>query len=382
MQLIEFASTERQRQVCEMVDRMSFASIGKQLGIHKSAAVRHYQAVKKKAALQGWSPEYDMTKVCPETHYVKGTSTLYDADGVQKLQWVKTTADQDRLKVFATELATSICESVTPTKRTKQPKKTANDKLAVYPIGDAHIGLYCWDEDAAEDYDLNIATTLMTKGFDSVLTATPDAEQALIVNLGDWFHTDTTENLTRRSGHHLDVDTRWAKVTRVGVQIMKYLIDNALEKHKTVRVVNEIGNHDDQTSIMLGLVLEAYYDKEPRLTVDTSPDEFHWHEWGQNLFGINHGHKCKPEALYRVMAEDMREAFGRCKHRRFFTGHVHHHKSQDVGGLIVESFRTLIPGDAHAHSNGYRAPRDICSILFDREHGECARQTVNVEALR
>ena len=163
---------------------------------------------------------------------------------------------------------------------------------------------------------------------------------------------------------------------------MKYLIDRALEKHKKVHVINEIGNHDDQTSIMLSLVIEAYYSREPRLTVDTSPDEFHWYEFGQNLIGVNHGHKCKPEALYRVMAEDMREAFGRCKHRRWLTGHIHHHKSQDVGGVVVESFRTLIPRDKYSHSGGYRAPRDICSIVLDREHGECARTTVNVESLR
>lgn len=382
MQLIDFATTERQRQVCEMVDRMSLRQIGKELGIRWTVAQRHWQAVKKKAALQGWSPEHDMTKVCPETHYVKGTSTLYDADGVQKLQWVKTNADQDRLKEFAAELASSICESVTPTKRVKQPKKTDKDKLAVYPIGDAHIGLYCWEEDAAEDYDLKIATQLMVNGFEAVLAATPAAEQALIVNVGDWFHTDTTENTTRRSGFHLDVDTRWAKVTRVGVGIMKYLIDAALAKHKNVRVINEIGNHDDQTSIMLGLVLEAYYSKEPRLTVDASPDVFHWHEFHQNLIGVHHGHKCKPEALYRVMAEDQREAFGRCKHRYWYTGHFHHAKKVDVGGVVMEGFRTLIPGDAHAHSSGYRSPRDICSIILDSNHGECGRVTVNVEACR
>jgi hypothetical protein len=380
--LSDFATTERQREVCALVGVMSYAQIGKKLGIDKAAAHRHYAAVKKKAALQGWSPEHDMTKMCPETHYVKGTSTLYDADGVQKLQWVKTTADQDRLKIFSEELATSICQSVKPAKRSKQPKVTVKDKLAVYPIGDAHIGLYCWDEDAGEDYDLKIATQLMTNGFDQVLAATPAADQALIVNLGDWFHTDTTENLTRRSGHHLDVDTRWAKVTRVGVTIMRYLIDRALEKHKKVHVINEIGNHDDQTSIMLSMVIEGYYSRDPRLTVDTSPDVFHWYEFGQNLIGIHHGHQCKPEALYRVMCEDKAEAWGRCKHRRWLTGHVHHDTRKDIGSQKIESFRTLIPGDNYAHGAGYRSPRDICSIVFNRDHGECARTTVNVEALR
>lgn len=324
-----------------------------------------------------------MSKTCPESFYVKGTSTLYDADGQQVMQWVKTNADQDRLRLFATELANSICQSVTPVKPVGVlAKAVRNDLLAVYPIGDAHIGLYCWAEDAEEDYDINIATRLMTAGFDRVLAATANTEQALIANLGDWFHTDTTENLTRASGHHLDVDTRWSKVTRVGVQIMRYLIDQALLKHGQVHVINEIGNHDDQTSIMLSLVLDAYYHDEPRVTIDLSPDVFHFYEFGNNLIGVHHGHKCKPEVLYRVLSEDRREACGRCEHRYWYVGHIHTGKRVDIGGQVIESFRSLIPRDTYAHSHGYRSPRDICSITLDRRHGECCRTTVNVNALR
>lgn len=169
---------------------------------------------------------------------------------------------------------------------------------------------------------------------------------------------------------------------RVGVQAMKHVVDSALSKHKRVHVINEIGNHDDHTSVMLSLVLEAYYENNPRVTIDTSPDVFHWYEYQNNLIGVHHGHKCGPAVLYKVMAEQQREACGRCQHRYWYIGHVHHAVRQDIGGQVVESFRILAPRDSHHHGKGYSSPRDICSITIHPEHGECFRSTVNVEACR
>jgi hypothetical protein len=367
-----------------MVDAgKSQREVARTLGVHVKTVFQAIRACRRRAALKGHSPEHDMTHVCPDTHYVKGVSTLYDGDGEKRLQWVKTSVDQEKMIEFARELADSVCRDVRPAKPKAVPKgKLDANQLAVYPIGDAHIGLYCWTEDSEEDYDLEIAQKLMRNGFSRVLASTPNTSDALIVNLGDWFHSDNQSNVTSRSGNRLDVDTRWAKVLRTGVYVLRSMIDEALAKHRRVHVINEIGNHDDHSAVMLSTVLDAYNAKEKRLTVDTSPDCFHWYEFGQNLIGVHHGHQCKPDQLYKVMAEDKREAFGRCKHRYWYIGHVHNARRQDVGGVVVESFRTLIPRDAWTHGAGFRSGRDICSIVLDSEHGEMFRATVNVEALR
>ena len=384
MTLSEFAITDRQREICGLIDAgKSQTQVANQLGVHGKTVYQAVRACRRRAALKGHSPEHDMTHVCPDTHYVKGTSTLYGAEGEQKLQWVKTAVDAEKMLEFARELAESICTSLKPTKPQAGPKKRLDSgQLAVYPIGDAHIGLYCWKEDSEEDYDLELAQRLMGSGFSRILASTPDTQEALIVNLGDWYHADSQDGVTKRSGNRLDTDTRWAKVLRTGVYVLRSMIDEALKKHKYVHVINEIGNHDDHSAVMLSTVLEAYYAKEKRLTVDTSPSSFHWYEFGQNLIGVHHGHQCKPEQLYKVMAEDRREAFGRCRNRYWYIGHVHNARRQDVGGVVVESFRTLIPRDAYLQGAGYRSGRDICSIVLDKEHGEMFRATVNVEALR
>jgi hypothetical protein len=377
--LSSFAVNDRERAVIELLDSKSYREIAAELSISKSTVGDIASRVKRRAAKQGYSPEHDMTRPCPSTHYVKGTSTLYNEQGEQVLQWVKTTADQDRLTEMAQEMAAAACESVTPIKPSKRKTPAIDaDRLTVYPIGDAHVGLYAWNEDAEEDWNCDIVEQVMLDSFGEVLAGSSDTEQCLLINLGDWFHTDTPENQTRRSGHALDVDTRWSRVVQVGVRLMRSLIDACLTKHEQVRVINEIGNHDDQSAVMLSAVLAAVYEREPRVEIDQSPDVFHWHEFGQNLIGVHHGHKCKPDQLYRVMAEDQREACGRCVHRYWYTGHIHHQRTVDVGGQQIESFRTIIPRDNYAHSNGYRGQRSICSITLDRERGECARKVVNI----
>ena len=48
--------------------------------------------------MHGVAPRANMNRVAPEPFIVKGTSTLYDADGKAKLQWVKTRVDQDKME--------------------------------------------------------------------------------------------------------------------------------------------------------------------------------------------------------------------------------------------------------------------------------------------
>lgn len=384
--LIDYALTERQKQVVELVEKqgMSLRKAAEHLGISVSSARLHYKNVKLAAAERGYSPEHDQTKACPPTQRIKGVSTLYDDDGNVKQQWVKSENVNQRMEAIGEIMCEAIHEKVKPTRPRQRPRSGLDDTaLAVYPIGDAHIGLYCWHEDSGGDWDLDEVESVLLNAFSQVLAATRRTEQALIVNLGDWFHTDTTENTTRRSKNVLDVDTRWPKVVNVGVKIMKYMITEALSRHDKVHVINEIGNHDDQSAVLMAAVLDAFYTNEPRVTIDTSPDVFHWYEFHNNLIGVHHGHTCsRPQDLYKVMAEMKRAECGRCKHRYWYTGHIHQVRKVEYGGQIIETFRAIPPADNWAHGKGYENGRDICSIILDKDYGECFRATVNLDAVR
>ena len=61
--------------------------------------------------------------------------------------------------------------------------------------------------------------------------------------------------------------------------------------------------------------------------------------------------------------------WGECPHRYWFTGHIHHENKLDVGSVSCQSFRTVIPRDTYAHSNGYTAPRAAQSQVFHKTQG-------------
>ena len=320
----------------------------------------------------------------PAGHEVRGVSTLVGPDGEAKAQWVKTRQRERSRSEILAELIESLPETIPTRTGAIRPPSTSLDPdvLAVYPMGDPHLGMHAWAQEAGEDFDLSIAQRLMEDAIDELAAAEPRAETALVINLGDFFHADNQAGVTARSHHALDTDTRWAKVLGVGLAVMTYSVDRALANHKRVRVINEIGNHDDHSAIFLSVALDAYYRNEPRVEIDLSPSLFHWHEWGAVLIGVTHGHTTKHGDLESIMAADQHEAWGRTKHRYWYVGHIHHTRKLEYRGCTVESFRTLAAKDAWHAGKGYRSGRDMNRIAIHREYGEIARSTVSAAYLQ
>lgn len=368
-------ATERQAEIVDAVNKYgSNQKAAQALGLDRRTVDKTIQRAKAKAALHGVSPENDMHHASPITHIVKGTSTLYGEDGQPKLQWVKTNVKAQDLADIAEGIVESLVESIEgKAKPVKAPKICTSDLLTVYPMGDPHIGMYAWAAECGEDFDCDIAERDLCQAVNYLVKKAPPTEQALIVNLGDFYHSDDQSNRTRRSGNELDVDGRWSRVMEVGFKIMIHAIDTALTKHQKVTVINEIGNHDDQTSKVLSMVMAAWYRNEPRVVIDQSPKTFHFFRFGKNLIGVTHGNNCKPDILGQVMAADMAKDWGETEHRYWYVGHIHHDTRKEVPGCIIESFRTLAAKDAYHASRGYRSGRDMKALMLHVEHGEVGR---------
>jgi hypothetical protein len=254
--------------------------------------------------------------------------------------------------------------------------------LAVYPVGDHHLGMYAWDEEAGENYDMAIAEGLLDSAMASLTASTPPAQQALVAILGDFFHYDSLEPITPTSKNQLDSDGRYALMIRTGIRLIRRVVELALQRHETVHIIPEPGNHDLSTAVFLGECLAALYENEPRVTVDTSPRHFHYYEFGVNLIGVHHGHSVKLPDLPLIMASDQPEAWGRTTQRRWLTGHVHKDSVVDVQGVRVESFRVLPPTDAWAANKGYRGGRSMVAMVLHKDHGEVARHTVTPDMMK
>jgi hypothetical protein len=323
-----------------------------------------------------------MEQDVPEGFRVKGTSTYYDAAGKVIGQWVKTSRlDEDRLKAFTEAVAEIAAPFKGLASPVTEPGHTSSDLLCVYPMGDPHIGMYAWSQETGNSFDLEIAEGSLVAAVDHLVSLAPPSDEALIVNVGDFFHGDDSTNRTARSGNALDIDTRWSKVLGVGIRAMRRCIDRALEKHRRVTVINAVGNHDDHSSVMLAICLAGYYEREPRVFVDISPTPFHWYRFGKVFLGVTHGHMAKPEKLPGIMATDRPIDWGETLHRDWITGHLHHDILREFPGCKVHTIRTLAARDAWHNASGYRAGRDMKLFIYHREHGLINQHAVGIQQL-
>jgi hypothetical protein len=329
-------------------------------------------------------PRKDPALHCPTApngYHLRGVSTLVNAEGQPVQTWVKTTRDpaKDRFAEFMAALETLTIPLQAAHAVVKAPQHSDADLLCVYPIGDPHFGMYSWHEETGADYDVETAERLHVNAIRQLVDGAPPAKRALIISLGDFFHCDDNLARTSRSGAPLDTDTRWAKVLRVGLRAMASMIDAALIKHESVRVIFEVGNHDPQTSQMLALAMATMYRNDPRVEVDDDPGTFHWYRFGKVLIGTTHGSDTKPAELPGIMATDRARDWGETRHRYWYVGHVHHETVKEYPGCVVEHCRTLAARDAWAHRSGYRADRDIRVDVWHREHGRVTRNILGLE---
>ena len=203
-------------------------------------------------------------------------------------------------------------------------------------------------------------------------------QTAYIADLGDWYHSDNNENRTAASGNALDVDGRYHKVLEVGLRIAIKLVDLALTKHETVYWRSSIGNHNTHSAVMMNLFIQAYYRNEPRVIVRNSPAMIDYFQFGKVLFGVTHGHTAKPDKLAQLMPVDCSDIWSSTKFRYFLTGHVHHQSVKEYPTCVIETFRTIAHKDAWHTASGYRSGQNLQCITYHKDHGEIARNLVNI----
>ena len=153
---------------------------------------------------EGYEPPWRVPMVpIPNGHSVKGVSTLVDSKGNTVAQWVKTRADgvdpvqlvQDMLDEMPDRMA-ARAEPIPP-----PAIQAPDDLLAVYPLGDPHVGMLAWGKETGDaDFNLEIADRLMRGAIMELAKRQPRTKRALIVNLGDYFHADDLTSQTSTAG--------------------------------------------------------------------------------------------------------------------------------------------------------------------------------------
>jgi len=262
------------------------------------------------------------------------------------------------------------------------PASCDEDLIALYPLGDPHLGMLAWAPEVGEHFDLKIATRELLTCVKLMVDGAPRAKKAIITNLGDFLHAQDDQQRTPGHGHKLDVDGRYSKVLDAGHVLLRGIVDAALLRHEHVTIRNLPGNHDPQVAAGLAMWLRAVYEREPRVTVADAYAAYQFDRFGRCLFGWAHGDGAKAEALPLLMANAEPQNWGATTEHVWHTGHVHHLSTKEYTGCVVETHRTMAGKDHWHASKGYAAKRSLSMICYHSEYGEVSRNRVGLERVR
>jgi hypothetical protein len=376
-------ATERQSEYIDAINEYGgFRSAARALNINHSPLVEAIKLLRRRAATSGYAPEQDMVRPVPEPFIVRGVSTYYNAEGKASGQWVKSKIDDSKLQEMMKAVIDGMKDDIPRLTALPAPALGNDNLLNCYVITDYHLGMLAWDEEAGENWDLDIAQALVVKWFEQAIAQSPNADTAVFAQLSDFLHFDGMDAVTPASKHLLDVDTRFAKVVRSAIRVLRTVIDMLLAKHQHVHIIMADANHDPVSQIWLREWFSVMYENEPRITVDKSPNPYNAYEFGKTALFFHHGHKRKVSNVSEVFAGQFREMFGRTKHAYAHMGHYHSIDVKENNLMIVEQHRTLAPGDAYSARGGWLSGRDAKVITYSKQFGEVSRLTINSDMLR
>lgn len=381
MSLRAYALSKQQSEIISLREQgMSFFKIAKTLGKDSSNVRRSYKRVESRAAKQGYSPSHDMTHTVPEGFTVSGVSTLYNDQGEISAQWVK--SGQNKTESAIAGLIERLDNGDLKFKKFKPvvgPKHTEKDLCSLLTITDFHIGMYSWNAETSEDWNVNISQDVFLNAVNDLLQGSPDAEIGILNQLGDFLHWDGLVPVTPTSQHILEgTDSRYPKLVDMAMSVMIEAVRLMLKKYKKVMVVQAEGNHDISGSIWLRKFIKHMFSNEPRVEVIDNEFPYYAYLHGEILIGFHHGHKQKINQLHKVFSAEprFRALWGQATNTYIHTGHYHHERVYEDAGAIAEQHPTLAARDSYATRLGLVSARGAKIITYHKKHGETHRVTV------
>lgn len=376
--LLKYASVRQAEALRLRLSGKSVAETAEALKIQQRDVNRLMSRLKARAAKQGYSPDHDMTHSVPDGFTIKGVSTYYDEKGNPKAQWVKSQTDRERQTQILIERLEEGSANFKRFKPTKGPTKTKDNLLALITITDFHMGMYAWEAETGDDWDMEISKKVFLNAVHDLIQGCPSAGVGLLNQLGDFLHFDGLLALTPASGHILDADTRYSKLVELAMSVITEAVHMMLKKFGVVHVIQAEGNHDPAGSIWLRKHIKHVFADEIRVTVDDTEFPYYAYLHGETMLGFHHGHKVKLAQLHKLFAAEprYRAMWGKATKTYIHTGHMHHERVVEDGGAIAEQHPTLSARDAYATRGGWVSNRGAKAITYDKAEGEIHRITV------
>jgi hypothetical protein len=246
--------------------------------------------------------------------------------------------------------------------------------LLVIDPADVHIGKYAAESETGEAYNSDIAVNRVIGGVESLLNKCQgfNTEKIMYIIGNDILHTDTPRRTTT-SGTPQDTQGMWHE----NFLIAKNLHIKVLEQLRSIAdvyVQYDPSNHDYMSGFFLADTISSWFSKDKHITFNTSIAHRKYFRYHNNLIGTTHGDGAKEADLPLLMAHETGIDWSECKHKYFYTHHIHHKRSKDYMGVTIESIRSVSSSDSWHSRNGYQhSPKAVEGFIHHPNDGQIAR---------
>lgn len=326
-------------------------------------------------------PEHGEKFVVPKGQYLKRVSALTNADDEIIVKWNITDKDAVAQHAAMQAVVDAFKEELQRAEPVDGYLAGSDDRVNQFTVTDYHFGMMAWGEETGgADSDLTLQKQLWCKWWSYAIAQSPEADTAILAQLGDLVHFDGLKAITPAHGHVLDSDSRFSKVVRTVIWCMRFAVRELLKKHQHVHLIFSDANHDEAGEVWMREMFAAHFEDEPRVTVDRSPGSFNVFEWGLTSLFYHHGHKKKFKNVDTTWVGRFREVFGRTKFSYGHTGHLHSDEMFTSNtGVKVERHETLAAPSSYEANAGYNSGRSAKVITYSKRFGEVGRITLTPE---
>jgi hypothetical protein len=242
-------------------------------------------------------------------------------------------------------------------------------------VPDLHLGKLAWGAETGDDYDGKIAIKRYKDAIAELIGRTniSEIERIILVIGHDFLNADNKLGLTT-AGTPQSNDSRFYKMVQLGKQLLIETIDE-LSLLAEIDVMVVPGNHDTNSMLMMGDILDAWYHKSTRVKVYNSPAPRKYYRYGQTGLMYAHGHNERMEDLGIIFATENKELWANTNYHRIHLGHLHHQKQiryKDVEekiGCTIKVISSLSSNDAWHTEKGYLSLKGAEAFLYHRDHG-------------
>lgn len=245
--------------------------------------------------------------------------------------------------------------------------------LLVIDPADIHISKLARALETGDEYNHDIAFQRVKEAVIGLISRSSgySINKVLFVIGNDILHVDNKSNTTT-GGTPQDVSLMWYDAFKMAQRLLIECLELLIQV-APVHVIYNPSNHDTTSGFYLAQVIEAWFSKNKDISFDISPAHRKYFRYYNNLIGTTHGDGAKDVDLPMLMAHESKE-WSECKHKYFYTHHIHHKKSRDYMSVNVESMRSPSGADSYHHKNGFQhAPKGVDAFIHHPKYGQVCK---------